>query len=191
MGLQIIFMSFISLQLSPHLTIERYMKSMKPALLISSYASCMYCSLACCCMFRKSHLTLLYSLYDLYCIPLGLPSCTHILRLVLSFVCEIIYKDKINTSPESIANGFADYLHELYQPSTKSSFDDRTLHEINEAYAKIKQTCKEETMLYLEDRLQKMMLLLLFGISNIRKRMVKIKFRTNTYITEDLQSCLV
>jgi hypothetical protein len=73
---------------------------------------------------------------------------------------EIIYKDKINTTPESIANGFADYLHELYQPSTKSSFDDRTLHEINEAYTKIKQTCKEETMLYLEDRSQKMMLLL-------------------------------
>ena len=37
----------------------------------------------------------------------------------------------------------------LYQPSTKLSFDDRTLHEINEACTKIKQTCKEETMLYL------------------------------------------
>ena len=62
---------------------------------------------------------------------------------------EIIYKDKVNTTPESIANGFADYLHELYQPSTKSSFDDRRLHEFNETNTEIKQTCKEETMVYL------------------------------------------
>jgi hypothetical protein len=47
-----------------------------------------------------------------------------------------------------MANRFADYFHELYQPSTKSLFDGRTLHEINEAYAEIKQTCKKDNVFH-------------------------------------------
>lgn len=58
---------------------------------------------------------------------------------------EIIFKDKVHNRPESIANCFADYFYELYQPNNDDSFDCENKKSVDEIYSDIFQTCITDT----------------------------------------------
>ena len=80
----------------------------------------------------------------------------------------------------------------LYQPSTKSSFNDRTLHEFNEAYTEIKQTCQEETMLHLPGgQITENDVASAIRDLKLKKARGEDKIQNEHFITEDLQSCLI
>ena len=57
---------------------------------------------------------------------------------------EIVYNGKVNNTPQTIANGFADYFHELYMPAERDSFHNATFHEINKAYSEMKISCTDD-----------------------------------------------
>ncbi|CAG2255097.1 unnamed protein product [Mytilus edulis] len=57
---------------------------------------------------------------------------------------EIVYENKVYSSPESVANCFAEYFHELYQPKDSDNFDNEFKCSIESVYKDIIKTCGVE-----------------------------------------------
>ncbi|CAC5381922.1 unnamed protein product [Mytilus coruscus] len=57
---------------------------------------------------------------------------------------EIVYEDKVCNTPESVANCFAEYFHDLYQPNDEDNFDNEFKCYIETTYNEIIKTCGVE-----------------------------------------------
>ncbi|VDI17291.1 Hypothetical predicted protein [Mytilus galloprovincialis] len=57
---------------------------------------------------------------------------------------EIVYENKVCNTPESVANCFAEYFHDIYQPKDENNFDNDFKCSIESTYNEIIKTCGVE-----------------------------------------------